>query len=150
MTSCVSKEFLPQSKVVKEPGNNKEFKLLLLQNKVFNCVKEVTSKVLSLIRLELQTREVKRGVCWIISGIDKEGLNSHNKEVNEGGNNKDVKIFLEHTSVFKSLAEVRSKEVKILLLQMRETKRGRRGIEVKVLNPQFKKEREEGRIKRVK
>ena len=150
MTNCVSKGLVPQSKVVNEAGNNKEAKILSLQNKVFNCVNDLTSKVLSLIRLLLQKREVKRGVFWITSDIDKEGLKPHNKEVNEGGNNKEVKILFSHTRVFKSLAEVRSKEVKIFLLQTRVTKRGRRGIEVKVLNPQFKKEREEGRIKRVK
>ena len=62
MTSCIFKELLPQSKVVKEPGNNKEFILLLEQVNVFNCANDLTSKV-PLIPLLLQISVFKRGVC---------------------------------------------------------------------------------------
>ena len=62
MTSCISKELLPQPKEVNDPGKNKEFILLSLQIKVFNWVKEVRSKV-PLILLKPQESVFKRGVC---------------------------------------------------------------------------------------
>ena len=62
MTSGIIKELLLQSKVVNDPGNNKEFILLSLQTNVFNWVKEMRFKG-PLIPLSIQKRVVKRGVC---------------------------------------------------------------------------------------